>query len=95
MAKSVLLGCIIFVVPKRFFVRRAFKKVGALYANDIVQNFYLAQIQQYLLTLCLFALVFKLLQPINAAIVMLSYVLAFMSYQLIVFYWQSKKEFKI
>ncbi len=83
-AKSFLIGFVTFFLPSSFFTLRSWRYTGAKYAQQMVQSFYLAEIGKFTLTFLCFALSFKLLQPINAGIVFVTYLCFFGLHQLLI-----------
>lgn len=80
--KSIALGCLIFFIPNSFFAWRAFRFQGAKYAKEMVSSFYLGQSSKFLLTIFLFAIAFKVLQPINAQTLFVTFIAAFIGHQI-------------
>jgi ATP synthase protein I len=66
-SKAAIMAFVIFWLPNKMFSLRVFKWVGAKYAKQAARSFYLAESSKFGVTLLLFAMSFKMLQPINAA----------------------------
>lgn len=72
-AYSALLGGLISVGPSYFFARQVFRFRGARLAPQIAQAFYVGETGKFLLTAVAFAVVFALVRPLNAAVLLLAY----------------------
>ncbi len=66
-AVSVLLGGLVSIIPNMYFARMLFKYHGAQAARKIVNSFYKGEAIKMLLTVSLFALVFKSLKVVPLA----------------------------
>lgn len=62
---SALLGGVIAAVPGAWFAWRAFRYTGTREAERIVGSFYIAEVGKFVLLAMLFALVFKLVEPLH------------------------------
>lgn len=80
-SRSVAIGWVIFFIPNSFFAWRAFRFQGAKYAKEMVSSFYLGQSSKFLLTVFLFAIAFKMLQPIDATALFVTFIAAFVGHQ--------------
>jgi ATP synthase protein I len=78
MARSVLLGGLIFLLPQAWFTWRAFRVRGAAAAQAVVQGFYRAEAGKFLMVTAGFALAFNLAGPLQAQWLFGSYVLMFL-----------------
>ncbi len=56
---SALLGGLVSVIPNAYFSRKLFQHQGARAAQQIVNNFYKGEAMKLMLTVALFAMVFK------------------------------------
>jgi ATP synthase protein I len=72
-AYSALLGGLISVGPSYFFARQVFRFRGARLAPQIAQAFYVGETGKFLLTAVAFAIVFALVKPLQAAVLLLAY----------------------
>lgn len=81
-SKAVILGGMIFYIPNSLFAWRAFRFQGAKYAKEMLSSFYSGQVSKFILTVFLFATIFKMLQPINAQVLFVTYIAAFIVHQL-------------
>ena len=84
-SKAAIMAFVIFWLPNKIFSLRVFRWVGAKYAKQVARSFYLAESSKYGLTLLLFALSFKMLQPINAAWLLSLYFGFFVVHQIALF----------
>lgn len=80
-SKAVIIGGLIFYIPNSLFAWRAFRFQGAKYAKEIISSFYLGQSSKFILTVFLFAIAFKMLQPINAQVLFVTFIAAFIGHQ--------------
>ncbi len=62
---SALLGGLIATVPSAWFAWRAFRYTGTREAERILGSFYIAEVGKFTLLAILFALVFKLVEPLH------------------------------
>ncbi len=62
---SALLGGMIATVPSAWFAWRAFRYTGTREAERILGAFYIAEVGKFALLAVLFALVFKLVEPLH------------------------------
>lgn len=72
-AYSTLLGGLISVGPSYYFARHAFRFRGARFARHITRAFYVGAAGKFMLTAVAFAVVFAVVKPLNAAVVLLAY----------------------
>jgi ATP synthase protein I len=72
-AYSALVGGLISIGPSYFFARQVFRFRGARLAPQITQAFYVGETGKFLLTAAAFALVFALVKPLHAGILLLAY----------------------
>ena len=63
-AKSALLGGLVSLVPNAYFARKLFRYRGAHAARQIVSSFYKGEASKMVLSILMFALVFKFFQII-------------------------------
>nr|WP_165495725.1 ATP synthase subunit I [Marinobacter halodurans] len=72
---SGLLGGLIYTIPNAFFTRQvfAYRPAGAM--GHIVRAFYWGEVIKLALTALLFAAVFKWVQPLNAGVLFLAFIL--------------------
>lgn len=63
---SAILGGVIATVPSAWFAWRAFHYAGTREAERILGAFYVAEVGKFALLAVLFALVFKLVEPLHA-----------------------------
>jgi ATP synthase protein I len=84
-SKAVIMAFVIFWLPNKIFSLRVFKWVGAKYAKQVARSFYLAESSKFGSTLLLFALSFKMLQPINAGWLLSLYLGFFVVHQIALF----------
>lgn len=73
-AYSALLGGLISIGPNVYFARWAFRFSGAQAAVEVARSFYRGEAGKFLLTACMFAGVFALVEPINAMVLFLAYI---------------------
>ncbi len=78
-AVSAITGGIVCVIPNAYFVRTLFKHHGARSARQIVNGFYKGEAMKLILSIALFALVFKFLN-INPLVFFVAYIAAQMVY---------------
>lgn len=57
--RSALLGGLVSVLPNAYFAKKLFQQQGANAARQIVSSFYKGEVSKILLSIALFALVFK------------------------------------
>jgi ATP synthase protein I len=81
-SKAVILGSMILYIPNSLFAWRAFRFQGAKYAKEMLSSFYAGQVSKFILTVFLFATIFKMLQPINAEVLFVTYIAAFIVHQI-------------
>ncbi len=62
---SALLGGLVAIVPGAWFAWRAFHYNGTRQAERIVGSFYMGEVGKFTLLVVLFALVFKLVEPLH------------------------------
>lgn len=74
-ALSALMGGVVCVLPNAFFVRKLFKHSGARAARQIVNGFYKGEAYKLILSVSMFALVFKYLN-IQALVFFVAYIAA-------------------
>jgi ATP synthase protein I len=72
-AVSALLGGLVCVIPNVYFARTLFKHQGARSARKIVNGFYAGEAYKLVLTVALFAMVFKTMM-VNPLVFFLAYV---------------------
>ena len=63
---SALLGGMIATLPNAWFVWRAFRYSGTREGERVLGSFYIAEVGKFVLLAMLFALVFKLVEPLHA-----------------------------
>lgn len=80
-AISIVLGGLVSIIPNIYFARMLFKHHGAQAARKIVSGFYKGEAIKMLLTMCLFALVFK-----NLKVVPLAFFAGFIVAQLLIWF---------
>jgi ATP synthase protein I len=73
---SGLLGGFISVAANSFFAAQAFRFSGARNAKKIVQSFMVGEIGKFIIVVGLFALSFGLIEPLNAYVMMFTFVVA-------------------
>lgn len=73
LAYSALLGGLICIAPSAYFARFAFKYSGAKATVKVAQSFYLGEAGKFVLTAVLFAIVFIVVDPLNAGILFITY----------------------
>lgn len=64
-AWSLLLGGMISVIPNAYFAHRVFRESGARAMDNIVRNVYLGEVGKLVLAATGFALVFRLMRPLE------------------------------
>lgn len=74
-ATSALIGGLVCVLPNAYFVRTLFMHNGARAARQIVNGFYKGEALKLILSIALFALVFKFLK-INPLVFFVAYIAA-------------------
>lgn len=74
-AFSAVLGGLVCLVPNAYFARKLFKHSGARAARQIVNGFYKGEAFKLMLTVALFAMVFKFLS-INPLVFFVAYIAA-------------------
>lgn len=74
-AKSLLIGGLISVLPNAYFARQAFRYAGAAYAREVTRAFYRGEAGKFLATIGLFAGVFATVRPLHVPVLFLAYVL--------------------
>lgn len=62
---SALLGGLVAIVPSAWFAWRAFHYNGTRQAERVVGSFYMGEVGKFTLLVVLFALVFKLVEPLH------------------------------
>ena len=73
-ALSALVGGLISIGPNAYFARWAFRFSGARAAGDVARSFYRGEAGKFLSTAVLFAGAFVLIEPINPAVLFLTYI---------------------
>lgn len=73
-AKSLLLGGLVAVIPQAWFAYQVFRWRGASVAKQIARTSYAAEIGKFLLAVTGFVLVFALVRPLTAWAVFAGYV---------------------
>ncbi len=66
LAKSILIGGLISVLPNAYFARMAFRHRGARAARAVSLSFKRGEAGKFVLTVCLFAVVFSSVPSVNA-----------------------------
>lgn len=61
-AKSVLLGGLVCIIPNAYFAKKLFQHQGAQATKKIISNFYQGEALKIILSVALFALVFKFMR---------------------------------
>ena len=91
LAKSVLLGFLIFILPHTFFAWRAFKVMGAAKIREVANAMFAAEIGKFIFTISLFAYSFTMVATLNVLALFLAYVAIFIVHQGASFYWLGRK----
>jgi len=68
MAKSALIGGLVYLIPQGWFAYRAFRFQGARAAPLVVKNFYRGEAGKFLLTTIAFVASFSLVRPMNVLV---------------------------
>ena len=85
-AKSVLIGQLIFFIPNSFFAWRTFRDMGASRIKQVARGFYLAETTKFALTVGLFAYSFMMLKPINVTCLFTGYAGLLFIHQCVAFF---------
>jgi ATP synthase protein I len=72
-AYSLVLGGLVAVMPQAYFAVRVFRHRGAKSANAIAKSSYRGEIGKYVLSTAGFALIFALIEPVNALAVFVGF----------------------
>jgi ATP synthase protein I len=72
-AKSLLCGGLTALVPQLYFAYQVYRYQGARVARLMTYAFYHAEAGKFFLTSTLFIMVFALIRPVNALVVLLSF----------------------
>ena len=80
---SFFLGCLIQVSGNLYFARLAYRYRGARQARTMVQSMYRGETGKILLAAAMFALVFALVRPLNAGLVLVGYAVMTLLYLLL------------
>jgi ATP synthase protein I len=72
-SKAWLYGSFIFLIPNAFFVWRSFKYIGAAKANAVKMAMYQGQVWKFILTIFMFAMLFKEVKPELPGLIFISY----------------------
>lgn len=83
-AKSLLIGGLISVLPNAYFARQVFKYAGAAYAREVNQSFYRAEAGKFIATVGLFAATFAMVRPLSAVAVFSAYLVGMLLNTLLV-----------
>lgn len=70
---SALLGGLIFLLPHGYFALKAFRYSGARSAKKIMSSFYQGEAGKLILCAIFFMMVFKWIQPLDVAVLFLSF----------------------
>ena len=73
-AKSILIGGLISVLPNAYFARMAFRHQGARAAREVSQSFKRGEAGKFVLTVCLFAVVFSSVPSLKAGALFTGYI---------------------
>ena len=73
-AYSVLLGCVVCVLPNIYFVRSTLKNVESETPQSILMRFYIGEGQKFLLTMAMFAICFVLIKPLHVVSFFAAYI---------------------
>lgn len=83
-AKSLLIGGLISVLPNAYFARQVFKYAGAAYARQVSQSFYRGEAGKFIATVGLFAATFALVKPLSPIAVFSAYLVGMLMNALLV-----------
>jgi ATP synthase protein I len=72
-AWSALLGGLIAIAPNIYFARWAFRFSGARAAQQVAHSFYIGEAGKFVITVCLFALVFATITPLSVVSIFVTY----------------------
>lgn len=81
--KSVATGALLNFIAQSTFTLMAYRATGAKLRQQIMLNMYFGQVLKWLITLIGFAMIFIYAKPINAAVVVLGYLIMQLSHSLV------------